>query len=208
MTETGSGCGNGPGDPGSGARMARQLQFLVEVDRLKSVLRMTAVGGGGRRENSAEHSWHMAVMAPLLAEHAAESVDLLRVMKMVVIHDVVEIDAGDAFAFDPAANHGKEERERAAAERIFGLLPEDQAGELRALWDEFEERLTPDARFANALDRLSGVLQNHRNGGGTWLEHKVPRDAILLRQDPIREAVPELWPWVLEVVDRALAGGD
>jgi len=188
--------------------MARQLQFLVEVDRLKSVLRMTAVGGGGRRENSAEHSWHMAVMAPLLAEHAAESVDLLRVMKMVVIHDVVEIDAGDAFAFDPAANHGKEERERAAAERIFGLLPEDQAGELRALWDEFEDRLTPDARFANALDRLSGVLQNHRNGGGTWLEHKVPRDAILLRQDPIREAVPELWPWVLEVVDRALAGGD
>lgn len=208
MTATGSGGGNGPGDPGSGARMARQLQFLVEVDRLKSVLRMTAVGGGGRRENSAEHSWHMAVMAPLLAEHAAESVDLLRVMKMVVIHDVVEIDAGDAFAFDPAANHGKEERERAAAERIFGLLPEDQAGELRALWDEFEDRLTPDARFANALDRLSGVLQNHRNGGGTWLEHKVPRDAILLRQDPIREAVPELWPWVLEVVDRALAGGD
>lgn len=208
MTETGSGGGNGPGDPGSGARMARQLQFLVEVDRLKSVLRMTAVGGGGRRENSAEHSWHMAVMAPLLAEHATEAVDLLRVMKMVVIHDVVEIDAGDAFAFDPAANHGKEERERAAAERIFGLLPEDQAGELRALWDEFEDRLTPDARFANALDRLSGVLQNHRNGGGTWLEHKVPRDAILLRQDPIREAVPELWPWVLEVVDRALAGGD
>lgn len=203
---------SGPGEPTAGVppdpglRLVRQLEFLVEVDRLKSVLRMTALGGGTRRENSAEHSWHMAVMAPLLAEHAAESVDLLRVMKMVVIHDVVEIDAGDAFAFDPAANHGKADREQAAAARIFGLLPEDQAGELRALWDEFEERFTPEARFANALDRLAGVLQNHQNAGGTWLEHQVPREAVLARQDPIREAVPELWPWVLAVVDQALGG--
>jgi len=187
-------------------RLARQLEFLLEVDRLKRVLRMTAPGGGGRRENSAEHSWHMAVMAPVLAEHAAQGVDVLRVMKMVVVHDVVEIDAGDAFAFDAAANHGKEERERAAAERIFGLLPEDQASEFRGLWDEFEARVTPDARFANALDRLAGAVQNHLNGGGTWLEHRIPRDAILRRMDPIREAVPALWPWVLEVVDGALAG--
>ena len=207
MAVTGPGEGAVAGTPGAGARLSRQLAFLVEVDRLKSVLRMTALGGGARRENSAEHSWHMAVMAPLLAEHAAEAVDLLRVMKMVVIHDVVEIDAGDAFAFDPAANHGKEERERAAADRIFGLLPEDQATELRALWDEFEAHRSPEARFANALDRLAGVLQNHQNGGGTWLEHEIPRDAILRRQDPIREAVPELWPWVLEVVDGALGEG-
>lgn len=186
-------------------RLTRQLDFIMELDRLKKVLRMTALAGGERRENSAEHSWHMAVMAPLLLEHVAEPVDLLHTMKMILVHDVVEIDAGDTFAFDAAAHHDKEERELAAAERIFGLLPPDQAEELRALWDEFEERRTPEARFANALDRLSGVLQNHQNGGGTWLTHRVSREAILARQDPIREAAPELWPWVLEVVDRALA---
>ncbi len=187
-------------------RLGSQLAFLMELDRLKAVLRMTATGEGGRRENSAEHSWHMAVMAPLLAEHAAEEVDVLRVMKMVVLHDVVEIDAGDTFAFDPDAHHDKEDRERAAAERIFGLLPGDQAAELRALWDEFEARRTPDARYANALDRLAGVLQNHLNGGGTWIEHAVSREAILARQDPIREAIPELWPWVVRVMDEALEG--
>lgn len=188
------------------ARLGRQLEFIVELDRLKSVLRMTALGDGSRRENSAEHSWHMAIMAPLLVEHATEAVDLLRAMKMALVHDVVEIDAGDTFAFDVDAHHDKDERERAAAERIFGLLPADQAGELRELWDEFEERRTPEARFANALDRLSGLLQNHLNDGGTWIEHDVSREAILERQDPIRKAMPELWPWVLEVVDRALEG--
>ena len=187
-------------------RLSRQLDFIMELDRLKKVLRMTAVAGEERRENSAEHSWHLAVMAPLLAEHATEPVDLLRTLKMVLVHDVVEIDAGDTFAFDAEAHHDKEERERAAADRIFGLLPEDQAAELRALWDEFEERRTPTARFANALDRLSGLLQNHQNDGGTWLEHHVSREAILRRMDPIREATPGLWPWVLEVVDGALAG--
>ena len=125
---------------------------------------------------------------------------------MVLIHDVVEIDAGDTFAFDADAHHDKEERERAAAERIFGLLPDDQEAELRALWEEFEAFETADARFANALDRLSGVLQNHRNEGGTWIEHDVSREAILARQDPIREAIPELWPWVVRVMDEALEG--
>jgi putative hydrolase of HD superfamily len=132
-------------------------------------------------------------------------------MRMLVIHDVVEIDAGDTFAFDPEAHHDKQDREEAAAERIFGLLPDDQGVELRALWDEFEAFETPEARFANALDRLSGILQNHRNGGGTWIEHEVTREAILARQAPIREALPELWPWVVRVVDKALgdrAGGD
>ena len=187
-------------------RLARQLDFLLEVDRLKQVLRRTEVGDGSRRENSAEHSWHLAVMAPLLAEYAESGVDLLRVVKMVVVHDVVEIDAGDTFAFDLEAHHDKEEREQAAAERIFGLLPADQAEELQALWEEFEAGKSAEARFANALDRLSGVLQNHHTGGGTWIEHEVSRSAILQRQDPIRVALPELWPWVLAVVDRALAG--
>jgi len=192
----------------AGPRLTRQLDFLLEVDRLKRVLRMTAVGDGSRRENSAEHSWHLAVMAPLLAEHAPSGVDLLRVLRMVVVHDVVEIDAGDTFAFDVEAHQDKEEREQAAAERIFGLLPEDQAAELRALWEEFEAQASVDARFANALDRLSGVLQNHHNGGGTWIEHAVSREAILERQAPIREAIPELWPWVVRVVDQALEGRD
>lgn len=187
-------------------RLRRQLEFVMELDRLKTVLRMTAVTGGSRRENSAEHSWHLAVMVPLLAEHAPRPVDLLRTMKMVVVHDVVEIDAGDTFCFDAEAHHDKEARERAAAERIFGLLPPDQAEELRALWEEFEARDTPEARYANALDRLAGVLQNHGNGGGTWVEHDVPREAVLARQDPIRETLPALWPWVVEVVDGALAG--
>ena len=192
---------------GVSARLARQLDFLMEVDRLKRVLRRTEVGDGSRRENSAEHSWHLAVMATLLAEHAEAGVDLLRVVKMVVVHDVVEIDAGDTFAFDLEAHHDKEEREQAAAERIFGLLPADQSEGLQALWEEFEAGESAEARFANALDRLSGVLQNHHNGGGTWIEHSVSRAAILQRQDPIREALPELWPWVVDVVDRALAGG-
>jgi putative hydrolase of HD superfamily len=189
-------------------RLTRQLDFILEVDRLKTVLRMTALGDGSRRENSAEHSWHLSVMAPLLVEHAPHDVDLLRVMKMLVIHDVVEIDAGDTFAFDPAAHRDKAEREEAAAARIFGLLPDDQGAELRVLWDEFEALETPEARFANALDRLSGIVQNHRNGGGTWVEHQVSREAILARQAPIREAIPALWPWVVAVVDEALAGTD
>lgn len=204
----GEGAGNGVGDGARpGDRLGRQLDFLMEVDRLKAVLRMTALGDGSRRENSAEHSWHLAVMAPLLAEHTPHDIDLLHVLRMLVIHDVVEIDAGDTFAFDPAAHHDKEEREQAAAERIFGLLPEDQGAELRALWAEFEAFDTPESRFANALDRLSGILQNHRNGGGTWIEHDVAREAILARQDPIREALPELWPWVVRVVDEALGTG-
>lgn len=194
------------GGPVNG-RLRRQLDFLMEVDRLKAVLRMTALGDGSRRENSAEHSWHLAVMAPLLVEHAPAQVDVLRVMQMLVIHDVVEIDAGDTFAFDPGAHRDKAEREQAAADRIFGLLPDDQAVHLRELWDEFEAFETTEARFANALDRLSGILANHANAGGTWIEHRVSREAILARQDPIREAMPELWPWVVEVVDRALENG-
>lgn len=185
-------------------RLSRQLRFVMELDRLKQVLRMTSVAGEARRENSAEHSWHLAAMAPVLEEHAAQRVDLLRVLRMVLVHDVVEIDAGDTFAFDAAAHDDKATRERAAAERIFGLLPSDQGGELRALWDEFEEAATADARFANALDRLSGLLQNHQNGGGTWLEHDISRAAILRRMEPIREATPGLWPWVVEVVEEAL----
>lgn len=183
-------------------RLDRQLRFLMELDRLKSVLRMTRVPGAGRRENSAEHSWHTATMLPILAELAAEPVDVPRAIRMALIHDVVEIDAGDTFAFDAEAHHDKAERERAAAERLFGILPHDQRTELRTLWEEFEEGRTPEARLANAVDRLSGVIQNHLDDGGTWIEHDVPLEEVLSRQEPIRVALPALWPWVVEVAER------
>lgn len=184
------------------SRLERQLAFLAEIDALKSVERMTRVIGGARRENSAEHSWHLAVMAGLLAEYAPEGCDPGRAARMLLIHDIVEVDAGDAFCFDERANLGREERERQAAERIFGLLPADQAQDLRALWEEFEHGDTPDARYAAALDRLQGMLQNLHNEGGTWLEHDVPRAKVLARLEPVRTGAPDLWPFVQEVVDR------
>ena len=185
-------------------RLLRQLDFIVELDKLKHVLRRTSVIGESRLENSAEHSWHLGVMAALLAEYAPSEVDLERTMTMLLVHDVVEIDAGDTFAFDAAANADKEERERRAAERLFGLLPADQAEGLRGLWDEFETGGTPEARFANALDRFHALLQNVHNGGGTWKRHEISRERILQRMDPIREGAPALWPYVLRVVDEVM----
>lgn len=187
-------------------RLPRQLAFIVELDKLKQVLRRTSLIGESRVENSAEHSWHLGVMAAVLAEHAPAPVDMERTMAMLLVHDVVEIDAGDTFAFDAAANADKEERERRAAERIFGLLPADQADTVRALWDEFEEATTPEARFANALDRFHALLQNAHNGGGTWKRHGITRERILERMDPIREGAPGLWSYVLQVVDEATNG--
>lgn len=188
-------------------RLARQLRFVVEIDRLKTVLRQTLLTDASRRENSAEHSWHLGLMAALLAEHAGGAVDVARTMKMVLVHDVVEIDAGDAFCYDPAANLGKEERERAAAARIFGLLPAEQADELRGLWEEFEAGESPDARFAVALDRLQPLLQNLHSGGGSWRAHGIAREQVLRRMDPIRTGAPALWPQVLALVEEAVAAG-
>lgn len=188
-------------------RLARQLDFLVELDKLKQVLRRTMVIGESRLENSAEHSWHLGVMAALLAEYAPARVDLERTMTMLLVHDVVEIDAGDTFVFDAAAMADKEERELRAAERIFGLLPDDQAARLRALWDEFEEGATPEARFANALDRFHALLQNVHNGGGTWKRHGVGRDQVLERMEPIRDGAPALWPHVVAAVDGVMREG-
>jgi putative hydrolase of HD superfamily len=187
-------------------RLARQLDFIRELDKLKRILRMTRVMDDSRRENSAEHSWHIAVMAPLLAEYSPEPVDLTSTMKMLLIHDVVEIDAGDTFCFDDEAHHDKEERERGAAERLFGLLPDDQGAEFRALWEEFEAGESADARFAVALDRLSGTLCNYANGGGTWVEYAVSSERILERQSPIERGAPELWPEVRRMVAESMAG--
>lgn len=187
-------------------RLSGQLSFAAELDKLKLIERRISVIGESRLENSAEHSWHLAVMVPLLAEYAPEGTDIDRATRMLLIHDVVEIDAGDTFCFDPEANQDKEERERLAADRLFGLLPADQQAEHRALWDEFEEGVTPTARYANALDRFQGLLMNHGNGGGTWLKYGISRELVLERMAPIQDGAPELWPVVLRVVDSALEG--
>ncbi len=186
------------------SRLRRQLDFLVELDKLKLVLRRTMVIGESRLENSAEHSWHLGVMAALLAEYAPGELDRERALTMLLVHDVVEIDAGDTFAFDVAANADKEEREQRAAERLFGLLPPDQAERLRGLWDEFEAGATPEARFANALDRFHALLQNVHNQGGTWKRHGITRAQVLARMEPIREGAPALWPYVLASLDEVM----
>lgn len=189
------------------ARLARQLSFLVEIDRLKGVIRQTTLCDASRRENSAEHSWHLAMMAVVMAEHAEAEVDVARVVSLVLVHDLVEIDAGDTFAYDAAGYGDKDARERAAAERIFGLLPAEQGATLRALWDEFEAGETAEAHFATALDRLQPLLANHHSSGGSWRAHGITRAQVIRRMAPIERALPGVWPMVLEIVQANCALG-
>jgi putative hydrolase of HD superfamily len=187
--------------PESARRIDQQLVFLVEADKLKNVLRRTMLTDGSRQENTAEHSWHLALSAMVLEEYASSPVNLPRVLRMLVVHDLVEIDAGDTFAYDAAGNATKEERERRAADRIFGLLPTALREDLRSLWEEFDEAATPEARFANAIDRIQPFLQNRENHGGTWHLHNLSREQVLARMDPVRTALPPLWPSVLAALD-------
>lgn len=188
-------------------RFERQLQFIIEVDKLKTVLRRTLLTDGSRRENSAEHSWHIALMAPLLAEYACEPVDVGRVMRMLLVHDIVEIDAGDTFAYDANGNADKEARERRAADRLYGLLPEDQARDLREAWQEFEAAESAEARFAHALDRLQPLLLNLHHQGGTWRTHGITREQVLERMRPIETTCPGLWSFVVSSINDVWAKG-
>jgi putative hydrolase of HD superfamily len=188
-------------------RLQRQIAFLLEIDRLKRILRRTSLVGGERRENSAEHTWHISVAAMVLAEYANAPVDLLHVLKMLLVHDIVEIDAGDTFAYDVGAQGDKLQREQAAAARIFGLLPPDQCAEVQALWEEFDAATTAEARFANAVDRLLPVLHNMSNGGGTWREHNVDIAAAQRRLSPIGDGAQSLWEYVETVLAAAVAQG-
>jgi putative hydrolases of HD superfamily len=192
----------------SNNRLTRQIAFLAEADKLKTVNRRTPLGDASRQENSAEHSWHLAIAVLALCDYA-EGIDRCRVLELVAVHDLVEIDAGDTFAYDRNldVHRTKAERERTAAARIFGLLPSDQAQRLHALWEEFETAETREARFANALDRLQALVQNMLAGGGSWIEYQVTRPEVLRRMAPIETAIPAAWPWVLEVVDRFCAAG-
>lgn len=189
-------------------RLEQQIRFLVEIDRLKGVFRQTWLVDQSRRENSAEHSWHLALVAMLLVEHAAtERLDLLRVLQMALVHDLVEIDAGDTFVYDEQAALDKPQREQAAAERIFGLLPPDQARQLRALWDEFEARATPEARYAAAMDRLQPILHNYYTQGRAWREHGVTADRVLARNRHMADGAPALWAFVETLIADSVRRG-
>jgi putative hydrolase of HD superfamily len=193
------------------SRLELQLEFLRVVDALKRVDRMTRLiqrsGETSRRENSAEHSWHLALMAMMLVEHANEPVDLARVLQMILVHDIVEIDAGDTFVYDAAAMIGKAEREQQAAERIFGMLPDDQKAECLALWHEFEARETPEAKYASALDRLAGMLPNAANNGGTWNEHHVTVEQVTRRNESIATGSDVLWDHARQWIHAVHAAG-
>ena len=167
-------------------RLRKQLEFSLEIDKEKNIVRQTHLSGHGRRENDAEHAWHMAVMAYLLREYANEEVDIARVMLMCLIHDIVEIDAGDTYAYDAEGRKTQKEREDRAKERIFSLLPDDQKAEMTALFDEFEEFQTAESRFTHAMDNLQPLLLNHSNGGSDWKEHGVSAAAVYERQKKTR----------------------
>ena len=174
-------------------RIQKQLAFSLEIDKVKNILRQTHLSGHGRRENDAEHSWHMAVMAYLLKEHANEQVDISRVMLMCLIHDIVEIDAGDTYAYDTDSQKSQKEREDRAKERIFSLLPEDQKAELVSLFDEFEANETPEAKFAHAMDNLQPLMLNDSNDGADWREHGVAAEQVYNRHSKTKLGSEKLY---------------
>ncbi|OIR08068.1 5'-deoxynucleotidase YfbR [mine drainage metagenome] len=195
--------------PAAEARLAAQLAFIAELDRMKSIIRHTPLMDASRRETDAEHSWHVAVMALLLAEHADEPVDALRVAKMLLIHDVVEIDAGDTFIYDDKGNADKAEREGRAADRLFGLLPPDQGAAFRALWDEFEARDSADARFAHAIDRFQPIMNNHLAGGGSWQANKVRPETVLRHSESrVAPISRRLWGRLRAMIETSMGRGD
>ena len=189
-------------------RLQKQLNFILEIDKEKNIFRQTHLSGHGRRENDAEHAWHMAVMAYLLQEYSNEPVDVARVMLMCLIHDVVEIDAGDTYAYDAEGLKTQKAREEAAKERLYSMLPEDQKADLVAIFDEFEERKTPEAKFARALDNLQPLLLNHSNGGGDWKNHDVTAEQVYGRQSRTREGSEKLFEVTDQILKENIAKGN
>jgi len=188
-------------------RLREQIGFLLEIDKLKQVFRQTYLLDETRKENDAEHSWHFAMFAVLLVEYANEKVDLLKVVKMALVHDLVEIDAGDTFLYDEVGHADKAEREEKAAERIFGLLPDDIGEELHALWIEFEAKETAEAKFAGAIDRLQPFLHNIYTDGKSWREHGISANQILDRNSVIEHGSEALWHFAVSLIDEAVAKG-
>ncbi len=189
-------------------RLKQQLTFIREIDKVKQIFRQTYLNDATRHENDAEHSWHLAIMAVLLAEHAEVELDIIRIVKMVLIHDIVEIDAGDVHLYSVDRNSDdKVVKEKAAADRIFGMLPDDQTQELRELWDEFETRQTPESRFAGSLDRLQPLLHNYFTEGKSWKEHGITRSQVLAMNGYIQEGSELLWKLAQRLIDDSVEKG-
>lgn len=187
--------------------LAKQIQFIKEIDKLKYIQRKTKLFNSDRHENDAEHSWHLAMMTLVLAEHSDKPVDVLKVIKMVLIHDIVEIDAGDTFMYDSVKSHSNTDEELMAAKRIFGLLPSAQAGELMAIWKEFEDGVTDEAKFARSMDRLEPLLQNTSNNGGTWKEFNVPYQKVYDKKKAIKNGSALLWNYAENLINESVDKG-
>jgi len=187
--------------------LASQVSFIKEIDKLKYIQRKTRLFNSDRHENDAEHSWHLAMMAIVLAGHANQAVDLLKVLKMVLIHDIVEIDAGDTFIYDSSKNHSNTVEELLAAKRIFGLLPEKQAAEFIAIWIEFEEGITPEAKFARSMDRFEPLLQNTSNNGGTWAEYNVGYQQVYDKKMVIKDGSAVVWDYAENLIEDSVKKG-
>ena len=185
----------------------KQIQFIMELDKIKKIGRQTYLSDASRKENDAEHSWHLALMAFVLADYSNEPIDVLKTMKMVLLHDVIEIDAGDTYAYDTEANKTKRERELKAADRIFGLLPEAQKSEYRGLWDEFEAMETPESKFANMLDKVQPLLLNDASGGKSWAEHGVQISQVLKRDERVHEGSEEIWAYAKSILEENVKKG-
>lgn len=190
------------------ARFEKQVQFILEIDKQKQILRQTHLSFGGRRENDAEHAWHMAVMVWLLSEYANEPIDLAKTMMMTLVHDLVEIDAGDTYAYDEEAKKTRGARESKAADRIFGMLPEDQGLKLRALWEEFEAYETPESRFAHVMDNFQPLILNDSNDGGDWTAHGIRREQTDERNALTHTGSEEIWSYMKELLDKHTERGN
>ncbi|KDR96451.1 putative hydrolases of HD superfamily [Peptoclostridium litorale DSM 5388] len=188
-------------------RLKKQIEFILEVDKLKRILRQSILTDGKERENDAEHSWHISLMAILLLEHSNEEIDVLRVIKMLLIHDIVEIDAGDTYCYDKEGHNDKREREEKAAKRIFGMLPKDQCEEMISLWDEFEQMETAESKYAASLDRLQPLLLNYATKGKSWRDHGIESKQIIERNAHIDCGSKELWEFAMNMIDECIEKG-
>ncbi|MGD9240151.1 MAG: HD domain-containing protein [Desulfobacterales bacterium] len=194
--------------PTDSKRLKSQIEFIQEVDKLKKILRQTTLLDCSRQENSAEHSWHIALLVLVLSEYAeADNLNLLRVIKLLLAHDLVEIDAGDTYCYDESGLQDQKARETRAAERIFSILPEDQSKSFRSLWDEYEDRKTPESKFANALDRFQPLLHNYFTQGQSWRQHGIQKKQVLSRMQPVEEGSSFLWDYVTALIDDAVEKG-
>jgi len=188
-------------------KLLKQIDFIKEIDKIKYIQRRTKLFNSDRNENDAEHSWHLALMAIVLAEYSNEPIDILKVVKMVLVHDIVEIDAGDIFIYDTQKNHSNTNEERIAAKRIFGILPEEQANELIAIWEEFEAGITNEAKFAKTMDRLEPLLQNTSNNGGTWAEFNVDYNKVLEKKSQIKNGSDTIWDYAEKLINESVDKG-